>query len=145
VAHAWANSQIQRDVQTLNAAFDGAEMLKNSGRAMSKRLTQVAGPPTVSIAEGLAFHWILSAFLFVGAPALAEPPRALQAQDYGRAEQFMPYKTAPLVWNTAANVSWLPSGKLWYLTVTSHGNDFVLIDPVRRTRQPLFDQSRQWW
>jgi len=75
------------------------------------------------------------------APVLAEAPQALSADDYARAEKFMPYRTAPLVWNTADDVTWLPDGTLWYRTLTSSGSRFVLFDPVKNSRQPVFDQA----
>ena len=41
---------------------------------------------------------------------------------YARAEQFLPYNTAPLVLHTADDVAWLADGRLWYVTATAEGN-----------------------
>lgn len=92
--------------------------------------------------NGTASCRIVTSLLFLVAPVHAEAPRALQPADYARAEQFMPYRTAPLVMNLAENVTWLPGGKLWYLTRTNSGESFVLVDPRRHTKQPAFDQAR---
>jgi dipeptidyl-peptidase 4 len=85
---------------------------------------------------------LLATLLCAIAPALAGTPRAPTETDYARAEQFLPPNTAPLVFNTSENVTWLPNGKMWYLTSTPDGNRFVWVDPDLRTHGPVFDQAR---
>lgn len=68
-------------------------------------------------------------------------PRALTAADYARAERFMSYNTTPLVLHTV-RANWLPDGHFWYRNVTESGSEFVLFDPVRFERAPLFDHAK---
>jgi dipeptidyl aminopeptidase/acylaminoacyl peptidase len=83
------------------------------------------------------------ALAFVIAPTLGgQPPRQLSAEDYARAERFLGQHTAPLVIGAVARPTWLASGRLWYRTTTADGGSYVLVDPARRTRQPLFDAAR---
>jgi dipeptidyl aminopeptidase/acylaminoacyl peptidase len=76
-----------------------------------------------------------------GTPA-AGAPRALSAADYARAEKFMPYNAAPLVFRSGVRPAWLPDERFWYRVTTPLGSEFVLVDPVRRTRGPAFDHAK---
>ena len=82
--------------------------------------------------------------LLAAAPALAQPPapRQLTADDYSRAERFMGYNTNPLVLNAGVRPNWLPDGRFWYRTQREAGPEFVLVDPVKRTKAPGL-RSRQ--
>lgn len=70
-----------------------------------------------------------------------EPPRALTAADYARAEKFMSYNTAPLVLHGSVRPAWLPGDRFWYRNATAEGSEFVLVDPGRGTRGPAFDHA----
>ena len=72
--------------------------------------------------------------------ALAQQ-KALTAADYARAEKFIGYNTNPLVEHNI-QPAWLPDGRLWYSDSTAEGNEFVVFDPVKQTREPAFDQAR---
>jgi len=93
---------------------------------------------------------LAAALLAVAAPSLAQPPaaparRVLTAADYHRAEQFMHYRTAPLVLHAGVRPSWLwhdPDDRFWYETRTTRGDEFILVDPAKRTRGPAFDQTK---
>jgi dipeptidyl-peptidase-4 len=76
------------------------------------------------------------------APLAAQQPRRLTAEDYARAERFLGANTAPLVSGTAVQPTWLPDGRFWYRAGTGTGSTFMVVDPTRRTREPLFDQAR---
>ncbi len=76
------------------------------------------------------------------APLPAQTPRALTAADYARAERLMTYNTAQLVSGGAVSPTWLPDDRFWYRNAAREGFEFVLVDPVRKTRQPVFDQVR---
>jgi dipeptidyl-peptidase-4 len=86
------------------------------------------------------FHTIASVLL--AAPLAAQTPRALTADDYARAETFLAARTAPLVTGLGVRATWLPDGRFWYRTSTANGSEFVLIDPAKRTRAAVFDQTR---
>ena len=83
----------------------------------------------------------LFALFALVAPAAAQPPRALTAADYARAERLMTYNTAQLVSGGAVSPTWLPDDRFWYRNATREGWEFVLVDPVRKTRQRAFDHA----
>jgi dipeptidyl aminopeptidase/acylaminoacyl peptidase len=66
-----------------------------------------------------------------------------QEVDYSRAEQMLHWNVEPLVTGDAVNPQWLADGnRFWYRNKTSTGHQFVLVDPIRNTRGPLFDHYR---
>jgi dipeptidyl aminopeptidase/acylaminoacyl peptidase len=71
-----------------------------------------------------------------------DSPRALSAADYARAEKWMGYNTAPLVYRAAIRPNWLEDERFWYRLTTAEGNEFVLIDPVKGTHAPAFDHAK---
>ena len=77
-------------------------------------------------------------------PALAQEHtvRVYTDADYARAEQFMPYNTAPLVFHAMRNPTWMPDGRLWYRDLGAKGNTIILVDPVAGTKRPAFDQAQ---
>ncbi|HEV2385936.1 MAG TPA: DPP IV N-terminal domain-containing protein [Candidatus Acidoferrales bacterium] len=79
-----------------------------------------------------------------GAAQVAAPyvPRTLTADDYARAEKFMPYNTTPLVLRAVTHPTWGSNDRLWYRATIAQGSEFVLVDPAKRTRGPAFDQAR---
>lgn len=68
--------------------------------------------------------------------------RRLTAIDYARAEQFLPYNTAPLVRHSPGPVSWLPNGIAWYSIETAQGRVVVAIDPATGHRAEGDPQAR---
>jgi dipeptidyl-peptidase 4 len=84
---------------------------------------------------------LLPASLSAQQPAAQQPAR-LTADDYARAERFLGQHARPLVSGMPGPVSWLADGRLWYRTTTAAGAEFVVVDPARRTRGPLFDHAR---
>ena len=74
--------------------------------------------------------------------ANAQQGRSLTAKDYERAEQFMSYNTEKFV--DAGNVrpNWLAGDKFWYLSSSANGAEFILVDPVKRTRAAAFDHQK---
>ena len=85
-------------------------------------------------------HVLLAAT--VAAPALAQEPRRVTAEDYARAERFLAPNTAPLVAGMGVRPAWLDDGRFWYRTSTAGGSGYFVVDPARRSRAPLFDQAR---
>jgi dipeptidyl-peptidase-4 len=82
------------------------------------------------------------ALLLLAAPLAAQQPRQLTAEDYARAERFLGVNTAPLVTGIGVRPTWLADGRFWYRTTVPSGTAFLVVDPVRRTREAVFDQSR---
>ena len=74
--------------------------------------------------------------------AAGQEPRKVTAEDYARAEKFLGTNTVPLVTGLGFRPTWLQDGRLWYRTTVATGSAFIVVDPAKRTREPLFDQTR---
>jgi dipeptidyl aminopeptidase/acylaminoacyl peptidase len=59
----------------------------------------------------------------------------LTAADYDRAASMLSFTTAPLVDGGSVRPTFLPDGKFWYVVTKADGPEFVLIDPVAKTRK----------
>ncbi len=68
----------------------------------------------------------LAALLLAGA-ALARG-RQLTAQDYARAERFMPYNTRPLLDHAVYRVHWLDDRRFWYIDHDAAGDHYRVMD-----------------
>ena len=79
--------------------------------------------------------------LGLAAPAGAQR-RAVTVADYDRAVSMLGPSVNPLVVGGAANVAWLADGRFWYRSVTPGGSEFVVINPGKRSRTPLFDHAK---
>jgi dipeptidyl aminopeptidase/acylaminoacyl peptidase len=82
------------------------------------------------------------ALLLLAVPAAAQQPRQLTAEDYARAERRLAAHTSPLVTGTAGPPTWTADGRFWYRSNTPQGARYFVVDPVRGTREPLFDPAR---
>ena len=62
--------------------------------------------------------------------------------DYQRAENFLSTNTRSLVYRANVNPNWLDGGRMWYRNSVEGGAEFVLVDPVKKTRRRAFDHRR---
>jgi len=74
--------------------------------------------------------------------ANAQQGPVLTAKDYQHAESFLSYNTAPLIDHGSVNPNWLPGDKFWFRDLNAQGSEFILVDPVKKTRSAAFDQSK---
>ena len=74
--------------------------------------------------------------------AAAQQPRSLTTADYARAEQFLGYNTAPLVFGAAVRPTWIAGDRFWYRNAIPEGFEFVLVDPAHPGRARAFDHAR---
>jgi len=81
-------------------------------------------------------------FLALAATVNAQQGPQLTAKDYEHAEKFLNYNTAPLIDHDNVNAVWLAGDKFWYRTLTPKGSEFILVDPVKKTRATAFDQQK---
>ena len=82
-------------------------------------------------------------FVLSAIPAVAQPgPAVLTAADYARAEKFMTYNTAPLVYGAGVRPTFLKDGRFWYRVTRESGAEFMLADPAKGTKAPAFDHAR---
>jgi dipeptidyl-peptidase-4 len=89
----------------------------------------------------LAATPLLAAAQSAPAAAQAAPP-ALTAADYARAEKFLAAAVNPLVVGGTVNATWLPDDRFTYRSTLTDGTQFLLVDPVAKTRVPAFDHER---
>src|SRR5215510_12866227 len=82
--------------------------------------------------------------LMAAAPRLqAQKPEATVAPNYDLAAQWTPQKVGKLVFDTTVTPRWLEtSDRFWYAYQTREGRRFMLVDPVKRTKAPLFDHAK---
>lgn len=68
--------------------------------------------------------------------------QVLTAKDYERAEKFMSYNTEPFIDGGNVRPNWLANDLFWYLASTSKKSEFILVDPVKKTRTPAFNHQK---
>ncbi len=72
----------------------------------------------------------------------AATPAALTSADYARAERFLATTVNPLVVGGTVNATWLPDDRFTYRSQLGGGaSEFLLVDPVKKTRTPAFDHA----
>ncbi|MGH9394925.1 MAG: DPP IV N-terminal domain-containing protein, partial [Terriglobales bacterium] len=91
---------------------------------------------------GAAAAALLATAGFVAAGVAQTAARAVTAADYSHAEQFLGTTTNRLVFGASIRPGWLPDGRFWYESTAASGNQYVLVDPARATREPAFDAAR---
>lgn len=93
----------------------------------------------------MGYGTVLAVSLLVGtsAPAeQAEPPR-LRTEAYTRAEAVLPEHVDELVFRISVRPHWFKkSSRFWFERWTPEGRNYLLVDPDRRTIQPLFDENK---
>ena len=83
-----------------------------------------------------------AALLIFSSAAVAQTGRVYTASDYARAEKFMAYNVNSLVLHGVSDPQWLPDGRVWYRDEGTRGESFILVDPVKGTKAPAFDQVK---
>ncbi len=97
----------------------------------------LAGP------AGAAGTGPVSLFPLPGLLGCAAPAEGADAEDYARAEQFLPQSVVPALYNVSVEPHWLGDGpSFWYEHDGRDGTEYVLVDPANRTRRPTFDHAR---
>jgi dipeptidyl aminopeptidase/acylaminoacyl peptidase len=84
---------------------------------------------------------LFAASLLACAP-LHAPAAGPGADDYARAEKVLDYNLKGKVRNATVDPNWLADGRFWYRRDGAAGAEYVLIDPAKRSREPLFDPAR---
>ncbi len=57
------------------------------------------------------------------------------AEDYEHATQFLRFNTNDKVYRSSVRPVWLEDGTFWYSVSTASGDEYVLIDPKKKTRK----------
>ena len=74
------------------------------------------------------------------APALAQT--SLTSADYARAEKFMGYNTAPVVYGAGVRPTFLEGDRFWYRVTRESGAEFMLVNPATGSKAPAFDHAK---
>src|SRR5579863_8141391 len=83
-----------------------------------------------------------AALALASVAALAQQPRQYTDQDYANAEKFMAYNVNPLAYKGQVNAQWLDDERFWYREVDDSGIVYMMVDPAKGSRSPLFDQEK---
>lgn len=80
-------------------------------------------------------------------PALAQDIKPVDNRvrkaNYDLASRWTAAKVGKMVFDTAVTPHWLETGdRFWYSFETSQGKKFYLVDPVRKTKNPVFDPAK---
>jgi dipeptidyl aminopeptidase/acylaminoacyl peptidase len=85
---------------------------------------------------------IVFAFSSITSFCFSQAPKQLTYADYDHAASFLSFNTQQFVDNGNVSPNWLPGNKFWYRIATAKGSEFILIDAVKGTRTPAFDQQK---
>ena len=85
---------------------------------------------------------IFALVLVINLSAQQSENTVLTAADYSRAEAALSYNTNALIDGANVRPSWLSNGNFWYRILTAKGSEFVLVDPARKSKKPLFDAQK---
>lgn len=75
-------------------------------------------------------------FFFAVLPVLASAQTHLTADDYARAEKFLPQYLNPLVLNGSIQATWKTDHTFWYRAQRADGDEYILVDATGKTRSP---------
>jgi dipeptidyl-peptidase-4 len=77
------------------------------------------------------------------APTAKTEPVPVHKANYELATHWTSAKVGKLVFDTAVQPHWLESGsRFWYSYETSHGRHFYIVDPVKKTKAPVWDNAK---
>ncbi|MGA8088420.1 MAG: DPP IV N-terminal domain-containing protein [Terracidiphilus sp.] len=96
----------------------------------------------IAITRAKSIAGLGAVLVLVCVPALAQQPRRYTDQDYAAAEKFMAYNVNPLAYKGQVNAQWLDNDRFWYREVDESGTSYVIIDPAKGSRAPLFDREK---
>ena len=94
--------------------------------------------------------WLFGAVTLIGAiPAVASAqgagapsPPVVTTADYARAETMLAAVVNRLVVGGTVNATWLADDRFTYRATTADGFEFLMVDPVKRSRTRAFDHER---
>jgi dipeptidyl aminopeptidase/acylaminoacyl peptidase len=96
-----------------------------------------------SIRVALCVSTLLLALAAPTLRAQKTEPAAAVAPNYDLAAQWTSQKAAKLVFDTTVQAHWLEtSDRFWYAYQTRDGRRFSIVDPIKKTKAPLFDHAK---
>jgi dipeptidyl-peptidase-4 len=86
---------------------------------------------------------VFAAMAFGSTPESAAEMKKAGKANYELASRFTAAKVGKLVFDMSVRPHWLEfSNRFWYGWETSHGQSFFIVDPVAKTKAPLFDNAK---
>ena len=80
-------------------------------------------------------------FILISFSGFAQEP--ITKGNYELAARFSPEKLKRMIFTTAVDPHWLKkSDRFWYEYETSEGKNWYMVDPVRKSKTPLFDKDK---
>jgi dipeptidyl aminopeptidase/acylaminoacyl peptidase len=77
------------------------------------------------------------------APTAKTEPVPVHKANYELATHWTPPKVGKLVFDMNVTPHWLETGdRFWYSYETSHGRHFYIVDPVKKTKAPVWDNAK---
>jgi dipeptidyl aminopeptidase/acylaminoacyl peptidase len=62
--------------------------------------------------------------------------------EYSKAESFLDYNTRKLIDEHSVKPNWLKNDSFWYSRTTNSKQEFILVNPINKTRKPAFDHQK---
>ena len=73
----------------------------------------------------------------------AEQDSRVTKANYELASRWTPAKVGKMLFDTSVTPHWLETGdRFWYSYETNSGKRFVLVDPLKKTKTPVFDAAK---
>jgi len=87
--------------------------------------------------------FLVFVFLAGTLPGLSGENTPVKKANYDLAAKWMSAKVGKLIFDTSVSPHWLEtSDKFWYTYETSQGRKFMIVDPIFKTKKPLFDNAK---
>lgn len=91
----------------------------------------------------LCFSLMLTPAVGLAQDKKPESDNRVQKANYDLASRWTAQKVGKMVFDTAVTPHWFETGdKFWYSYETGQGRKFYLVDPLRKTKAPLFDTAK---
>lgn len=84
----------------------------------------------------------LATALFLTTNSIAQVNEAVGAETYQKAEHFLSYNVSKFVEISNNRPNWLKNNQFWYIKKNGTTNQFMLVNPVKKTENPLFDNQK---
>lgn len=85
----------------------------------------------------------LIALLLVAIGLMGAENIPITKANYELPARFTPNKMKKMVFSTYVDAHWLKhSERFWYIFETTEGKDFIMVDPAKKQKRPIFDNVR---
>src|SRR5262249_28679882 len=118
-------------------------LLLPGGVAMAYRAAAARGARVLMVVCASVLAVYVAPGMRAQGPQTTATPNAAIAPNYDLAANWTSQKVSKLVFDTAVTPRWLESSdRFWYAYQTREGRRFYFVDPVRKSKAPLFDHAK---